>query len=102
MPGRITAMRALLIGVAAVLMLCGAVLPAPAQEQERSLETIMDYYGENGFLTPESHERFADAHLLYLKEGKAPSEELRPAFQRFSRWLSKIWGTVKAGMVAVT
>lgn len=44
MPGRITAMRALLIGVAAVLMLCGAVLPAPAQEQERSLETIMDYY----------------------------------------------------------
>ena len=42
--GWIREMRFLFFAAAAAVMLCAAVLPAPAQEQERSLETIMDYY----------------------------------------------------------
>ncbi|NCB17703.1 MAG: hypothetical protein EOM65_16210, partial [Synergistales bacterium] len=37
-------MRFLLFAASAVLLFRAAVLPAPAQEQERSLGTIMDYY----------------------------------------------------------
>jgi hypothetical protein len=39
----------------------------------------------------DAHEKFARAHELYLMEGKAPSEELRPIFQRFKNWLTVIY-----------
>ena len=42
-------------------------------------------------LTTEQHEQFARGHEAYFREGNAPSEDLRGAFQRFSRWLSKIY-----------
>jgi hypothetical protein len=77
-----------------------------AEQIKQDYQTVLQHYGTddgsgNKVLTREAHERFADAHLLYLAENKAPSEELRPVFQRFSRWLARIWEQVKAGMVDV-
>ena len=42
------------------------------------------------------HEMWARSYEQYLFEGKAPSQELQGAFARFSLWLKKIYGEVKA------
>ncbi len=42
----------------------------------------------------EAHETFARGFETYAMEGKAPSLELRGAFQRFAAWLSKIYRTL--------
>lgn len=73
-----------------------------SQQTKDDFATILKHFGEGEEgVTTLVHERFADAHLLYLREGKAPNDELRGAFQRFSRWLARIWGVVRAGMVDV-
>lgn len=41
-----------------------------------------------------AHERIATAFEQYLLEGKAPSRGLRGVFDRFSKWLKKIYGEV--------
>lgn len=71
------------------------------QQTKDDFQTILKHFGEDGKVTELTHERFADAHLLYLQEGRAPSAELQPAFQRFSAWLSKIWQIVKSDMIGV-
>lgn len=48
-----------------------------------------------GEITREHHEKWATMFEAYLREGKAPSAELRPAFQAFRRWLLNIYKTVK-------
>jgi hypothetical protein len=75
-----------------------AAKPEATQQTKDDLQTIIDTYGEDGKITELAHERFADAHLLYLREGHAPSVALRSAFRRFSKWLADIWSDVKAGM----
>lgn len=37
------------------------------------------------------HEKIAEAFEVYLSEGKAPSEELRPVFARFRSWLLDVY-----------
>ncbi|WP_272962283.1 hypothetical protein [Alcanivorax jadensis] len=39
----------------------------------------------------EQHELFARTFEAYLRDGKAPSAELRPFFQRFAAWLKQIY-----------
>lgn len=39
----------------------------------------------------EQHELFARTFEAYLRDGKAPSAELQPFFQRFKAWLSQIY-----------
>ena len=39
-------------------------------------------------------EKLADAFVQYVKEGKAPSPELRPVFQRFKAWLQRLYKNV--------
>jgi hypothetical protein len=46
-------------------------------------------------MTPDQHEQLAKSGELYLSEGKAPSEALKPIFQRFKEWLSTIYQSVK-------
>jgi hypothetical protein len=41
------------------------------------------------------HEQFARGFEIYLMEGKAPSIELRNAFQTFARWLANIYRALK-------
>lgn len=54
---------------------------------------IMDWLGVDSAdqITREMHERFADAYTVYLAEGKAPSNKLKKAFQRFTLWLTKVY-----------
>lgn len=46
-------------------------------------------------------EKLADAFLTYLREGKAPSVELRSAFRRFRDWLKGLYQSVM-GHVEIT
>jgi hypothetical protein len=50
----------------------------------------------------EQHELFARANEAYLREGKAPSSELRSIFQRFKAWLTMIYKTIEALDVTLT
>lgn len=47
-------------------------------------------------LTTEQHELFARTFEAYLREGKAPSQELRGAFARFGSWLVGIYKSLTA------
>lgn len=53
---------------------------------------ILKWFGvsERSQITTAMHEQFADAHLVYLKEGKAPTSDLARSFKKFSAWLTKI------------
>lgn len=45
---------------------------------------------------PEADEKFARTYEQYLKEGYAPSSDLRYIFRRFSAWLKKIYGAINS------
>lgn len=58
--------------------------------------TVQKEYGFEGFEIPKSaHERFAKDFEAYAREGKAPSGNLQRAFNAFSRWLMRVYGTVR-------
>ena len=59
---------------------------------------IADFLGAKDLesLTVDQHEKWARANEAYAREGKAPSEELRPVFQRFKVWLQSVYRHVEA------
>lgn len=60
------------------------------------LAEIYKYLGvENGALTREQEERFADTFEIYLLDGRAPNQILKGAFARFKKWISSLWYEVK-------
>lgn len=50
----------------------------------------------------EANEKWARSGEAYLKEGKAPSTELRSTFARFKAWLVAIYDALKQGRLDVT
>ena len=46
---------------------------------------------EDGTLSTEQHEKFANGMITFFREGKAPSEGLRGAFERLSTWINGIF-----------
>lgn len=50
----------------------------------------------------EQHELFARANEAYLREGKAPSPELRSVFQKFKAWLTMIYKSIEMLNVTLT
>lgn len=54
------------------------------------LEVLKKWFGSKE-INPQHEEKFARAFEKYFMEGKAPSEELRPVFARFRRWLLDIY-----------
>lgn len=42
-----------------------------------------------------NHEKFAESFEQYLFEGKAPSRELQPMFQRFRSWMQRIYQSLQ-------
>ncbi len=57
--------------------------------------TISKWLGTtDGELSREMHEQFARGGETYLMEGKSPSTELQPIFQRFKSWLTSIYKTL--------
>lgn len=65
---------------------------------------ILDYVGvkDRSEIATEHHEKFADAFTTYLREGKAPSVDLQPAFARFRSWLISVYQTLKINGVSLT
>lgn len=51
--------------------------------------------GERGRAARQAHEKFARGFEQYLREGHAPSTELKSVFERFRQWLWHIYDTVK-------
>lgn len=70
-----------------------------APEQVRKdWETVAAWAGiapDVSTIDVEAHEKFARAVEAYLMEGRAPSAELQPAFQRFKAWLLRIYRSVR-------
>ncbi|WP_276120381.1 hypothetical protein [Pararhizobium qamdonense] len=60
-------------------------------------DTVVDQAIDTGL-----HEQFARGFEAYLMEGKAPSIELRSAFERFAQWLVRLYRSIKALDVNIT
>lgn len=52
--------------------------------------------GDDGAITREQHEKFAEHFEVYLKDGVAPSLFLRDAFRSFKSWLTRIYDMIKS------
>lgn len=76
-------------------------LPNATEQIKKDRQTMLDYAGVNkdwDSLSQEektaAHERWAEAAETYMMEGKAPSKELQPVFNRFKKWLLAIYDAV--------
>lgn len=73
---------------------------APVQVQEDA-QALLNWFGYKGTIAEwkaqpldkrrANHEKFAEGFEQYLLEGKAPSAELQPVFQRFRSWLVNVY-----------
>ena len=67
-------------------------MPKQFQEDWAIIEKFLDI--KDGKITREAHEKFARSFEAYLREGKAPSVQLRESFRRFKQWLTTIYKNV--------
>jgi hypothetical protein len=65
---------------------------------------ILDFLGakEGEPLTREQHELWARANEAYVREGKAPSKDLKGVFQRFAVWLTSLYPRAESLGVELT
>ncbi len=58
---------------------------------------VLDWMGvtSSAEIGTKQHEQWAEAWEHYLREGKAPSAELRPAFARIKAWFLQVYANVK-------
>ena len=82
-------------------LMCEGALPNATEQMKKDRQTMLDYAGVNkdwDSLSQEektaAHERWAEAAETYMMEGKAPSKELQPVFNRFKKWLLAIYDAV--------
>lgn len=66
---------------------------APEQVKADFAEAMKQLGVVDGEIKDEHHEKWARWFEAYLMEGKAPSEALKPAFDRFKLWLKNIYQT---------
>lgn len=73
-------------------------LPNATEQMKKDRQTMLDYAGVTkdwDSLSQEektaAHERWAEAAETYMLEGKAPSKELQPVFNRFKKWLLAVY-----------
>lgn len=72
-----------------------AKLPDMPADFKKDWATLEKWLGvKDGVITREAHEKFARGFEAYVREGKAPSLELRSAFRRFKAWLVKVYQDV--------
>lgn len=76
-------------------------LPNATEQMKKDRQTMLDYAcvtKDWDSLSQEektaAHERWAEAAETYMLEGKAPSKELQPVFNRFKKWLLAIYNAV--------
>ena len=68
-----------------------AQLADSSPEIKADYEIIKKHFGIGDKITRDQHEAFARAAEAYFMQGKAPSPELKPAFQKFRQWLVQIY-----------
>lgn len=77
--------------------------PNAPMEAMRDWATLQKELGFEGHEIPrEAHEQFARSFEAYLREGKAPTPELRSAFQQFRDWLIGIYESIADLKVELT
>lgn len=68
-------------------------------DNEKTAEQLAEIYkylgSENGELTVEQEEKFADTFEVYLLDGRAPNQVLKSVFSRFKRWIGNLWAEIK-------
>ena len=88
-----------------------AARPDAPQEIRDDMDAILKWFDVPDLATwrgmtlnekREQHEQFARGFEAYLFEGKAPSQELRPVFQRFRAWLVNVYRTLARLNVTLT
>ncbi|BCS54787.1 hypothetical protein [Geobacter sp. SVR] len=82
-----------------------ATIKEAPEQLRQDWETLASWGGfapDTSTIPVEAHEKFARAVEAYLMEGKAPSVELQPAFQRFKAWLFRIYRSIKGLDVELT
>lgn len=71
-------------------------LPEYKAQAEADVKAIEDFLGASDRnWTREQHEMFVAAGEKYLREGVAPTPELRPVFERLKQWLTDIFNSIK-------
>ncbi len=71
-------------------------LPEYKAQAEADVKAIEDFLGaKDRNWTREQHEQFVAAGEKYLREGVAPTPELRPVFERLKQWLTDIFNSIK-------
>jgi len=71
-------------------------LPEHKAQAEADVKTIEEFLGASDRnWTREQHEQFVAAGEKYLREGVAPTPELRPVFERLKTWLTDIFNSIK-------
>ena len=60
-------------------------------------QALLDSVGATSFeeLTTKQHEQIAESFEVYLREGKAPSQQLMAAFDTFRVWLQRVYQDLK-------
>lgn len=71
-------------------------LPEYRAQAEADVKAIEEFLGASDRnWTREQHEQFVAAGEKYLREGVAPTPELRPVFERLKQWLTDIFNSIK-------
>lgn len=67
--------------------------PAASDRTQKIYQDTLKWMGVDSQeqIGTEQHELFARTFEAYLRDGKAPSPELQPMFQRFAAWLRQIY-----------
>ena len=64
--------------------------------------TLDNWLGaKDGVWTTEHEEQLARSWEKYLADGKAPTPELTGVFQKFTKWLTEIYGAIKDSVISV-
>jgi len=63
----------------------------PSTKEWQSLKSWLNISDEQKVLTRDQHEKFARGFEAYLREGRAPSLDLKAVFEKFKNWLEQIY-----------
>lgn len=71
--------------------------PHAPQDIKDDIAKLREYVGnqnERGGFTREQHEKLADSLEQYYFDGRAPSPELKPIFERLRQWMKQIYDEI--------
>lgn len=81
-----------------------AALPNATPKMQQDMQAILDWFGIKDLATwnamsleqqRQYHEQFAYNYEIYLFEGKAPSKDMQTLFDKFSRFLRRVYKSIR-------